>query len=212
LTNLIKYEFSILTKTKRGRTTMAEEIKGLEATQETSNDAQPTIEEQIAQAKADAYAEAEGKYKNEISTRDSKLTQYQKDLKAKMSDEERIKAESEAERKEWLEDIAKTKADALSLDDKHSALIKGNSKDEINAAAELVKSFKDSVVKDYEKQIKALTEELTILKANGSAPRTGATDPTDERSRLINEYNEAEKRGDGGAMFEIKERIRKIPK
>jgi len=212
LTESTKHESSKITKYKRGKTTMAEIKEGLEVTQETPTESQPTIEEQIAKAKAEAYAEIEGKYKNEISTRDQKLTQYQKDLKALMSDEERIKAEAEAERKEWLEDIAKTKADYLGLDEKHSALIKGNSKDEINANAELIKSYRDSVVKDLEKQLKAKDEELNILKANGTAPPSGQGAPSSERERLISLYNAAEIKGDGQAMFALKEQIQKLPK
>jgi hypothetical protein len=183
---------------------MAENKEGLDVNQETQTETQPTIEEQIAKAKAEAYAEAEGKYKNEISTRDTKLTQYQKDLKAKMSDEERIKAEAEAERREWLSDIAQTKAQALSLDEKHSALIKGNSKDEINAAAELVKSFKDSVVKEYEKKIKTLEEELNILKANGSAPvkgiATGTKVITEAQFKAMNPRDHMTFFNDGGRI------------
>jgi len=187
---------------------MAEIKEGLEEIQTTQTETQPTIEELRAQIKE----ELEGKYKNEISTRDQKLTQYQKDLKAKMSDEERIKAEAEAERKEWLEDIAKTKADSLGLDEKHSALIKGNSKDEINANAELIKSYRDSVVKDLEKQLKAKDEELNILKANGTPPPAGQGAPSSERERLISLYNAAEIKGDGQAMFALKEQIQKLPK
>ena len=152
---------------------MAEKIEGLDTVQVTPPETQPTIEEQIAKAKADAYAEAEGKYKNEISTRDTKLTQYQKDLKAKMTEEERIKSEADAERKEWLSDIALTKAQALNLDEKYSALIKGNSKDEINASAELVKSLLDSVNQVKDKTIKALEDKIKILEANGTPPPAG---------------------------------------
>ena len=118
-------------------------------------------------------ADLEAKYKNEISGLNRKVGETEKQLKERLTVEEQQKMQSEAERKEWLEDIAKTKADVLSLDEKHSALIKGNSKDEINASAELVKSFKDSITKEYEKQIKTLTEELAIYKANGTPPKKG---------------------------------------
>jgi len=152
---------------------MGEIKEGLDTVQVTPTETQPTIEEQIAKAKAEAYAEAEGKYKNEISTRDSKLTQYQKDLKARMSEEERIKSESESILKDLLEEFAGIASSSIGLDEKHKGLIKGSTKDEIKQSADLIKSFKDSVVKDYEKQIKTLTEELNILKANGTPPPAG---------------------------------------
>lgn len=150
---------------------MADEQKGLDASQETS--ATEPIITADERAELETLRKQTELYKSDLSGKDKKLTELQKEVKARMSAEEQAKMQAEEERKEWLSDIALTKAQALNLDDKHSALIKGNSKDEINAAAELVKSFKDSVVKDYEKKIKTLEEELNILKANGTPPPAG---------------------------------------
>lgn len=151
--------------------------------------------------------------KNEISTRDKKLTELQKELKTRMTDVEQAKMQADEERREWLADIAKTKADALQLDEKHAGLIKGNSKEEINQSAELVKSLLDNVNKEKDKIIKALEDKIKILEANGTPPAAGNQAPAgSERQRLIAEYNEAEKKGDGSLMFSLKERIRKLPK
>lgn len=180
-----------------------EKEQGLDENQETGKEEKAkdlTIDEIKAQAKAEAMAEIEGKYKNEISTRDQKLTQYQKDLKARMTEEERIKAQAEEERKEWLSDIAKTKADALQLDDKHSALIKGSSKDEINASAELVKSLVDTVSKEKDKTIKALEDKIKILEANGTVPPAGIkTVPEGIQSQ----YDDYKKKGMTAEMISL---------
>jgi hypothetical protein len=90
-----------------------------------------------------------------------------------MSDEERIKAESQSVLNDLLEEFKGIASGSLGLDDKHKALIKGSNKDEIKESADLIRSFKESIIKDYEKQIKTLTEENNILKANGSAPVKG---------------------------------------
>jgi len=176
--------------------------QGLETTQETVEPAKDlTIDEIKAQAKAEAMAEIEGKYKNEISTRDQKLTQYQKDLKARMTEEERIKAQAEEERKEWLNDIAKTKADALQLDEKHSALIKGSNKEEISSSAEMVKSLIETVSKEKDKTIKALEDRIKILEANGTPPPSGSPTVT---ATLQTQFNEAKKLNDLPMQMAIK--------
>ena len=190
---------------------MADEIKEVELEKGQTPEEQPK-ELTIDEIKEQVRLEADKKYKELLSGRDRANTDLKKELLATKTAEEQAKFKADEERKEWLKDVADMSAKNIGLDDKFSGLIKGNSKDELKESADLIRSFKETITKDFEKQIKALTEELTILKANGSAPKIGVTDPTDERSRLISEYNEAEKRGDGGAMFEIKERIRKIPK
>ena len=190
--------------------------QGLESTQETvitEPAKELTIDEIKAQAKAEATAELEGKYKNEISTRDQKLTKYQKDLKDRMTEEERIKAESQSVLNELLDEFATIASNSIGLDDKHKSLIRGSNKEEIKDSAELIKSFKESITKDYEKQITKLEEEIKILKAGGSAPAgSGQKVVGSLREQLINQYNEAEKRGDGAEMFQIKEKIRSLPK
>jgi len=153
---------------------MGEDNKAGLDTDQVTPETKPT-EQTIEEIKAQIKEELEGKYKNEISTRDQKLTQYQKEIKAKMSDEERIKAESQSVLNDLLEEFKGIASGSLGLDDKHKALIKGSNKDEIKESADLIKSFKESITKDYEKQIKTLTEELNILKANGNIPVKGTS-------------------------------------
>jgi hypothetical protein len=73
---------------------MGEDNKAGLDTDQVTPETKPT-ELTIDEIKAQIKEELEGKYKNEISTRDQKLTQYQKDLKARMTEEERIKSESQ---------------------------------------------------------------------------------------------------------------------
>jgi hypothetical protein len=91
-----------------------------------------------------------------------------------------------------LEEFKGIASGSLGLDDKHKALIKGGNKDEIKESADLIKSFKESIPKDYEKQIKTLTEEINILKANGTAPAAGTQIPP---ATLQTAYQEAIKTG-----------------
>ena len=154
---------------------MADEIKeGLDKDQVTPKE-EPKVESITAEERAELakLREESELLKRDLKGKDTKITEYQKDLKARMTEEERIKAQAEEERKEWLNDIAKTKADALQLDEKHSALIKGSSKDEINQSAEIVKSLIESVSKEKDKTIKALEDRIKILEANGEPPKKG---------------------------------------
>jgi hypothetical protein len=170
---------------------MGEDNKAGLDTDQVTPETKPT-ELTIDEIKAQIKEELEGKYKNEISTRDQKLTQYQKDLKARMTEEERIKSESQSILNDLLEEFKGIASGSLGLDDKHKALIKGGNKDEIKESADLIKSFKESITKDYEKQIKTLTEEINILKANGTAPAAGTQIPP---ATLQTAYQEAIKTG-----------------
>lgn len=159
-----------------------QEKQGLDTVQETEKTAETNtgIEQTPEQTPEQLRAELERLRKqseltkNEISTRDKKLTELQKDLKARLSEEERIKMEAEQERKEWLEDMAKIQAETLGLDEKHAGLIKGANKQEIKESAELIKSLIDSISGDKDKQIKILQDELKTYKAAGDTPARGA--------------------------------------
>jgi chromosome segregation ATPase len=194
-----------------------ESKQGLDASQETEKSTETNTE--IEQTPEQLRAELEKLRKqteltkNEISTRDKKLTELQKDLKARLSEEERIKMEAEQERKEWLDDMAKIQAETLGLDEKHAGLIKGANKQEIKESAELIKSLIDSISGDKDKQIKKLEDELKTYKAAGDAPKGAKSEPAaGSRQSLINQYNEAEAKGDADKMFYLKEQIRKLPK
>jgi chromosome segregation ATPase len=141
---------------KQGQTTEPETVKD-----------EPAKDQNIDELRAELEAlrkESELK-KNEIATRDKKLTEYQKELKSKMTEEERLKAEAEAERKEWLEDMAKIQAETLGLEQ------------EIKESAELIKSLIDSISSEKDKQIKKLEDELRTYKAAGEAPKKTSESP-----------------------------------
>jgi chromosome segregation ATPase len=193
---------------------MTDEIKQGQTVEPETVKTEPAKDQNIDELRAELESlrkESELK-KNEIATRDKKLTEYQKELKSKMTEEERLKAEAEAERKEWLDDMAKIQAETLGLDEKHASLIKGANKQEIKESAELIKSLIDSISVEKDKQIKKLEDELKTYKAAGEAPKGGNTTPASARQSLINQYNEAEAKGDADKMFYLKEQIRKLPK
>jgi chromosome segregation ATPase len=182
---------------------MPEPIKEGAVSEQPTPAAEPAKEQSIEELRAEleSYKKKTELSANEISTRDKKLTELQKEVKARMSEEERIKAESQSVLTELLEEFSNIASGSIGLDDKHKALIKGSTKDEIKASAELVKSFKESLVKDYEKQIKTLTEELAIYKANGTPPKAGTqTEP----ANLQSAYNEAIKTGNAALQIAIK--------
>jgi len=150
------------------------EEKGLETTQETlpTETAKETITAE-ERAELETLRKESELIKRDLKGKDSKITELSKVVKDKTTVEEQLKMKADEERAEWLADIAKTKAESLQLDDKHSALIKGSSKDEINASAELVKSLLDSVNQVKDKTIKALEDKIKILEANGTPPPAG---------------------------------------
>ena len=179
-------------ETKQGQTTEPETVKD-----------EPAKDQNIDELRAELEAlrkETELK-KNEISTRDKKLTEIQKELKSKMTDEERIKAEAEAERKEWLSDMSKIQAETLGLDEKHAALIRGANKQEIKESADLIKSLIDSISSDKDKQIKKLEDELKTYKAIGTPPPSGSPTVT---ATLQTQFNEAKKLNDLPLQMAIK--------
>jgi len=192
---------------------MADEIKEVELAEGQTPEIQESKELSIDEVKEQARLETEKKYKELLSSRDKANTDLKKELLATKTAEEQAKFKIDEERKEFLKEVADMTAKNIGLDDKFSSLIKGNSKDELKESAELIRSFKDSITKDYEKQITKLEEEIKILKAGGSAPAgSGQKVVGSLREQLINQYNEAEKRGDGAEMFQIKEKIRSLPK
>jgi len=192
---------------------MADEIKEVELAEGQTPEIQESKELSIDEVKEQARLETEKKYKELLSSRDKANTDLKKELLATKTAEEQAKFKIDEERKEFLKEVADMTAKNIGLDDKFSSLIKGNSKDELKESADLIRSFKDSITKDYEKQITKLEEEIKILKAGGSAPAgSGQKVVGSLREQLINQYNEAEKRGDGAEMFQIKEKIRSLPK
>lgn len=153
---------------------MAEENKEVELEKGQTPEVPESKELSIEEAKEQIRLETEKKYKELLSSRDKANTDLKKELLATKSAEEQAKFKADEERKEWLADIAKTKAEAMQLDEKHSLLIKGNTKDEINHSAEIVKSLIESINKEKDKTIKALEDKIKILEANGNPPKKGS--------------------------------------
>ena len=63
---------------------------------------------------------------------------------------------------------------------------------------QLIKSFKDTLTKDYEKQLKAKDEEIAILKANGVVPPKGT--PSGAKTITEAQFNAMDTR-DHAAFF-----------
>jgi len=171
---------------------MADEIKEVELTEGQTPEIQESKELSIDEVKEQARLETEKKYKELLSSRDKANTDLKKELLATKTAEEQAKFKIDEERKEFLKEVADITAKNIGLDDKFSSLIKGNSREELKESAELIRSFKDSITKDYEKQIKTLTEELNVLKANTQAPAAGNTTPP---ATLQSAYQDAIKTG-----------------
>ena len=168
---------------------MADEKKeGIDTNQSTpeSNAAEIDVEAEIAKAKEEArleaFKEAEGRYKKEISTRDQAITKLQKDVHATKSDEEKAKIEAEEQRKAILSKYSKLAVKAAGLADDFSDLITGTNEDEIDSKIETFMKVKESiekphfdVIKTHLEKIKSLEEEINILKASGAAPKGGGS-------------------------------------
>lgn len=108
------------------------------------------------------------------------------------------------ERKRDLEDALLTKASEIGFDP-------------IRAKDYSVYGDKaiDKLVDDagwYKSQIELKVKETVKGTLAGKPPKDGDPPATGKRAELINQYNEAEKNGDGAKMFQLKEQIRKIPK
>jgi Fe-S cluster assembly scaffold protein SufB len=148
--------------------------EGLDTNQETRIE-EPEAEKNIddLRAELDALRKQSELNKLDLSGKDKKLTELQKEIKSRMTEEEKIRAEAAQERQELLNEYANIVCDAISLDEKHRGLIKGNTRDEIKSSADAVKSFKETIIKEYDKKFKELNEELNILKSNGDSPRKG---------------------------------------
>ncbi len=151
---------------------MAEEKKeGLDASQETPKETPAEITPD--ELKAQIRAELESQYKTEISTRDRKLSEYQKELKNKLTDEERIKLEAEEERKSFLNDYAEVAGEKVGLTKDELKFIKGSNREEIKQNIEEFDKLLKAKMSEKDKTIKKLEDELKIYKASGNPPPAG---------------------------------------
>jgi len=158
--------------------------------------------------------------KKEISGLNRKNTEYEKAIQQKelekLSEQDRAKAELELIKQEKLKTEAEIKEISLArvidtelfnagITPEFAKRIKGETPEEIKAD---IKLFKEQ----YDKDVNALVEKKVNEALGGKPPATGGTPSGSLRQQLINQYNEAEKKGDGAAMFSLKEHIRKLPK
>lgn len=180
---------------------MAEENKeGLDASQETPKEtpAETITPEAL---KEQIRAELESQYKTEISTRDRKLSEYQKELKNKLTDEERIKLEAEEERKSFLNDYAEVAGEKVGLTKDELKFIKGSNREEIKQNIEEFDKLLKAKMSEKDKTIKKLEDELKIYKASGNPPPSGSPTVT---ATLQTQFNEAKKLNDLPMQMAIK--------
>jgi len=192
---------------------MPDEIKAGDLPQEPTPATEPantlTIEER---AELEELRKVKELSQKDLKGKDSKITELTKQVMATKSAEEQARIEAESKHRDGLVKYTKLAVEKVGLTSDFADLITGNDYDEIDGKIQTFTKIKESMSKDYEKQIKTLTEELNILKANGTPPPSGQGAPTNERERLISLYNAAEIKGDGQAMFALKEQIQKLPK
>lgn len=141
-------------------------------------------------------------FKNEISTRDKKITELQK---KDMTEKEKL----QLEKKELIENVTKTKLDLvkqkLSLDDGFEALL-GSNIEQIDANAELLKQFSTKILEAKTAEIESLKSELAKYKANTGDPGKGNGVPNDIDAQIT----EAKK--NGNAALATKLYLQKISK
>jgi len=192
---------------------MPDDIKAGDLQQEPTPATEPanilTIEER---AELEELRKVKELSQKDLKGKDSKITELTKQVMATRSAEEQARIEAESKHRDGLVKYTKLAVEKVGLTSDFADLITGNDYDEIDGKIQTFTKIKESMSKDYEKQIKTLTEELNILKANGTPPPSGQGAPTNERERLISLYNAAEIKGDGQAMFALKEQIQKLPK
>lgn len=132
----------------------------------------------IEQIKKEIEASIEAKYKTEISGLNRKVTESEKQLKARLTEEEQAKIAQDEKRKADLGRYAKMAAKAAGFDDAFSELITGSDGDEIDRKVEVFSKMKESIEKPLNDRIKSLEDELKIAKANGTPPAAGAATST----------------------------------
>lgn len=109
----------------------------------------------------------------DLKGKDTKITELTKQVMATKTAEEQARIEAENRMKAGLEKYTKLAVDKVGLSAEFAELISGNDYDEIDNKIQTFNKIKESMSKDYEKQIKTLTEELAIYKANGIPPKKG---------------------------------------
>lgn len=150
-------------------------------TQEPEKKPEPTIQEIIEQAKKDIFAEVDSKYKTEIAGLNRKVSEVTKERddarKAKMTEEERVKAEleeartqAESARKEAENYKRSTLINKLlsenGLPIEFETRIQGKTDDEIKADVTALKKYIDA-------QVKAISENEVNKRLGGEPLKRG---------------------------------------
>jgi hypothetical protein len=153
---------------------MPDEIKAGDLSQEPTPATEPantlTIEER---AELEELRRVKELSQKDLKGKDSKITELTKQVMATKTAEEQAKIESDNRLKDGLVKYTKLAVEKVGLTSDFADLITGNDYDEIDGKIQIFTKIKDSMSKDFEKQIKTLTEELNILKANGTVPTKG---------------------------------------
>ena len=155
------------------------------------------------------------KYKKLMEKSNSEAADWKKKYNSKLTEDEQKEAERAAEIAKVIEE-----RDALrkeSTVSRHKADFMGLGYDE-KLATDTAKALADGDMakvfanqKIYIDTVRK-SERASVL-ADGNEPPAGQNKPPKaERDKLIEQYNEAEKRRDVTAMFALEEQINKIPK
>jgi hypothetical protein len=177
-----------------------------------------TAEEKLALVEKYAVPDPDysGYVKKELYDRTaSELAAKKKELAAKMTEDELKEAErqaSEMAMKAELETLRKEAAVS-----KHKAEFIGNGYDE-KLAEEAAKAFADGDMAKFIAAHKSFVENIqkaakAAALADGDPPPAGKNDPPKgDRAKLIEQYNEAEKRGDFVMCQTLQAQIKALPK
>ena len=192
------------------------------AIQPTLSELQKQFEESqtAIKAKEKEFAEKELELQKKISGLDRKNSEYQKQVEEERLSklqgeelaleklriiEEKVK-QGERENAELnRKRIIDSELFNSGIPSEFAKRINGQTPEEIQAD---VKEFNDFI----NKRVIELKEKAVNDALSGKAPEVGNLKKLNEREQLISKYNDAEKRGDGAAMFQIKEKIRSLPK
>ena len=155
---------------------MPDDIKAGDLQQEPTPSTEPanilTIEER---AELEELRKVKELSQKDLKGKDSKITELTKQVMATKSAEEQARIEAESKHRDGLVKYTKLAVEKVGLTSDFADLITGNDYDEIDGKIQTFTKIKESMSKDYEKQIKTLTEELNILKANGNIPVKGTS-------------------------------------
>lgn len=138
-------------------------------------DVKPTLEDM--QKQLNELAEANKRLSGSISAKDKSLNALQKensDLKKKGMDEtEKAIAEAKEEKAFIVKQAHEMITESMGLDENTASLISGETGQEIRDKAEILKTYKESILKEATDKIASLEKEIETLKGNMPNPGSG---------------------------------------